>query len=204
MKDTILAGVSYWSEYQPDRRIDFNGFFVASDGGVLVDPMPLDDDRLALVKERGGAAAIVLTNFDHLRAASELKERLGARVHAPTGDRDRFGDHAGLVDAWFGAGDVLPGGFACYELRGGKSPVEAALYHEEGAALLFGDVVRSHVSGELRLLPDEKLSDRALLVQDLQALGRLRVRAVLLGDGDCVFAGAQTVWGSFLSGLTSG
>lgn len=203
MKSTVLDGLEYWGAYQPDRRIDFNGFYWRGPTPVLVDPMPLGEEQLARLEELGGAEAIVLTNFDHLRATRELKARLGARVHAPEGERARFGDAADLVDVWYADGDALPEGLDVHWIRGGKSEVEAALILEPLDALLFGDVVRSHVSGALRLLPDEKLSDRAAVVESLQPLARRKVRALLLGDGDNVFQGAQSVWGAFLTELAS-
>ena len=56
MKTTRLEGVRYWGEYQPDRHIDFNGFHWQSPaGGVLIDPMPLDEAQLEELRSLGGA-----------------------------------------------------------------------------------------------------------------------------------------------------
>lgn len=204
MKSTLLPQLFTWSAYQADRRIDFNGFFWSRPaGGLLIDPMPLAAEQLEFLSERGGAAAILLTNADHLRAAPELKERLGARVLAPEPDRERFGEHAALVDEWFGG--TLPGALgeaaSVATVRGGKGPGEAVLYLREERALLFGDVVRSHVSGRIHLLPDEKLADRAAVADSLRELQELPVEAVLLGDGDSLFRGAGEAWRELLASL---
>jgi glyoxylase-like metal-dependent hydrolase (beta-lactamase superfamily II) len=198
MKSTLLPGLCYWSEYQPDRRLDFNGFAWvgpgAPEGGLLIDPLPLSPAALAWLREQGGARWILLTNFDHLRAAPELARLLSAQVVAPAQERGRFGAAGAAVDHWFGARDELPAplrrSIDVRWLRGGKSEVEAAFVLEPLRTLLCGDLVRSHESGRLRLLPPPKLSAPALAAADVRALG-CDYDALLLGDGDCLFRGAR-------------
>lgn len=204
MKSTTLESVHTWSVWQADKRIDFNGFlWTRPTGGLLVDPMPLTDDQRAFLDERGRAQRILLTNADHLRAAGELKGALGAEVLAPAADRERFGEQASLVDVWFE--DALPGELGeltqLAPLRGGKGPLEPAVYLREERAWLFGDLVRSHVSGRLMLLPEAKTSDRAQLIADVRALAGPPVEAVLLGDGDSLFRGAQAAWDELQAAL---
>ena len=195
IKQTRLAGLSYWGEAQPDRGIDFNGFhWKRAAGSVLIDPMPLDAAGLAEIRELGGARWILVSNADHLRAAESLKQALSAKLLAPTQDRERFGDQAGLVDGWFASAAELPAELRddvqVFPLHGGKSPMEPALYLVPLQALYFADLVRCHESGRLRLLPDPKLTDRQLLVSDLKKLPELKLEAILLGDGDGIYNGA--------------
>jgi len=204
MKTTALDHVHTWPVWQADKRIDFNGFlWTRPAGNLLVDPMPLSDDQRAFLDERGGAARILVTNADHLRAAPELKDTLGAELLAPQGDRERFGEHASLVDHWFD--DALPGELGELAelrlLRGGKGPVEPALYLTAERAWLFGDLVRSHVSGRLMLLPEAKCTDRPQLTADVKALAGPGVDAVLLGDGDSLFRGAAEAWDELQASL---
>ena len=204
MKSTALDGLFTWSVYQPDRCIDFNGFFwTRPNGNVLIDPMPLDAGGLAFVRERGGARWIVLTNADHWRASGELGVALGAEIWAPALERERLSGCA--VDGWFTAREELPEGLRgdveVFPVHGGKSSVEIAFRLVPLDALLFGDVVRSHASGELMLLPEAKLVDPARVRADLRVLAGREPRAVLLGDGDSLFAGAGEVFRSFLREL---
>jgi hypothetical protein len=206
IKKTTLQDIYYWSRFQSDRGIDFNGFlWTRPDGNVLLDPMDLSATELAAVREKGGARWIVLTNFDHLRDAVHLKHALGAELLAPAGDRGRFGTTGTEVDLWFeGAGDLPPElreAIAVHPLRGGKSPVELALFLRGPDALLFGDLVRSHVSGELMLLPDPKLADKAAAIESLQPLRALPIQGLLLGDGDCIFYHAKEAFTEFLEEL---
>jgi hypothetical protein len=208
MKDTRLPGVLTWSEYQADRRIDFNGFLWSGEGerpGVLFDPMPLSPEQRAQVAELGGAAWILLTNADHLRAAVELKAAFGARLAAPDCERGRLGAAAEAVDLWLAPGGALPaeldGAIGVHWVGGGKSELEAAFELRPLNAVLFGDVVRSHVVGDLRLLPDPKLQDRARAVADLTPLLSRPWQAVLLGDGDSLFRDADAAVAAFRNQL---
>lgn len=203
MKNTRLEGLSYWGQYQPERRIDFNGFHWASPvGGLAIDPMALDAAGLAELGERGGLRWIVTTNAEHLRAAPALKEAFGAQLLAPAEERARLGESAALVDAWFEGNADLPEELQrvleVYPLRGGKSPMEPALYLKPLQAVYFADLVRCHESGRLRLLPDEKISDRAAVLVSLRALEELELQAVLLGDGDGIYNGAAAAFEELL------
>lgn len=196
MKTTLIGDLFYWSEWQADRRIDFNGFFLQSPwGNLLIDPLAASDEPAAFAEEKGGVAAIVLTNADHWRGTTAWRERFGAEVWAPEGDRARFG-HDRVVDHWFADTAQLPevlrkAAARVLWLRGGKSPVEAALWFEPIGVLLFGDLVRSHVSGDLRLLPADKLADRAAVRESLRPVLALPADTILLGDGDCLFRGGR-------------
>lgn len=206
MKSTRVGGIHYWSRYQSDRKIDFNGFFVADPaGGVLVDPMPLEPSELDELRDLGGARTIIVTNADHLRAAVELKAECGARLAAPECERERL--EGVPVDDWFTNADDLGPGFSerweIHWLLGGKWPREAAVYLKPQRTWIFGDAVRSHESGRLRLLPDPKIADRDALERSIRVLGGRDVQAVLLGDGDCIFNGAREALDAFCEGLSA-
>jgi len=206
MKDTFLPGLHTWSSYQEDRRIDFNSFFWAlPQGGVLIDPLPMSDAQSRFVTAHGGARWIVLTNADHWRATHELKRRFEASVYAPQSDHAWLGDRVADVDGWFASRGDLPEPIRdlidVRWIRGGKTPAEAVLYLEPLRALVFGDAVRSHASGTLRLLPDDKIADPAQVRQDVLALRDVNQVAVLLGDGDSLWTGARSAFLDFLREL---
>lgn len=208
MKKTRIENLFLWSHYQPEKQLDFNGFlWVQPSGNLLIDPMPLSEQERGELKELGGARWVLLTNFDHLRDAVSLCREFGAELWAPEAERERFGIDAEAVNGWYRAGQPssLPAelgpNLAVHSIRGGKSPVETALYIEPIRALCFGDVVRSHEVGNLRLLPDPKLTDRAKVIASLRPLASLPIDALLLGDGDCFFYRAQDAFHEFLATL---
>lgn len=196
MKSTILENLYFWSAFQQDRAIDFNGFFwVRKDGNVLLDPIDIDDAGRAFIRGKGGARWILLTNADHWRAADAAREAFRAEVYAPAPERDRLARDGRRADGWYGGPvglprdlreevDVLP-------VRGGKTPGEMILHLKPLRALLFGDIVRSHASGRLTLLPDEKLADRGAVLDSLRRVIPLPFEAILVGDGDPVFHDAR-------------
>jgi uncharacterized cupin superfamily protein len=207
MKKTILEGLYLWSAFQPERGIDFNGFlWVRPDGGnVLIDPLPLDEARTAFVREKGGARWILITNADHWRATEALRGAFGAEVCAPAAEKERLARDGRRADHIFDGAGGLPAALrdevVVLPVRGGKTAGEVALYLKPLHALVFGDVVRSHASGRLTLLGDDKLSDKAAVVESLRRAIPLPFEAVLVGDGDCVFQDAREAFFRMLDDL---
>ena len=202
MKATRHEDLFTWSVYQPDRRIDFNGFYWRRrEGGVLIDPMPLCATTLAWLAEQPGAVRfIILTNVDHLRAGPELKDRFEARLIAPSCDRELLPSG---IDGWYDESTSLPPELCidAHWVHGGKTEAEAVIYLRDLDALLFGDIVRSDASGVLRLLPNPKVQDEARVCADLRGLASLSFSSVLLGDGDSLFTGAREAFDRLLAAL---
>ena len=161
---------------------------------------------LSFLRQKGGARWILLTNFDHLRGSMSLKEAMSASILAPSEERGRFGVHADGVDLWVGSTRDLPADLKeeleVFPLHGGKSPVEFAVFLKQPRALVFGDLVRSHASGRLMLLPDAKLRDRQAAIDSLRPLVALSAAAILLGDGDSIFYRGGEAFAEFLGGLS--
>jgi hypothetical protein len=175
-----------WSAYQPQHRLDFNGFlWTRPDGNVLVDPLPVGAGDAEHLAELGGVAAIVLTNSAHVRGARELAAAGGARVLGPRGEREGFPMRC---DGWLADGDEPFAGLVVRELQGSKTPGELALVLD-GATALFGDLVRGHAADALVLLPDAKLRDARQAVESVRRVRALHpaIAHVLVGDGWCAF-----------------
>ncbi len=206
MKRTNLDGLHLWSAFQPEHGIDFNGFFWARQGGnVLFDPLPLTAADATFIRDRGGARFIVLTNADHWRGTDAARETFRAEVCAPGGDRERLARDGRRVDHTYDPGAGLPEALRdaidLFPIRGAKTPGEVALYLKPIRALLFGDVVRSHASGRLTLLPDAKLPDKGAVLDSLRRVIPLEFEAILVGDGDPVFHDARETFFRMLDDL---
>lgn len=194
MRETVIPGVWTWARWQPDRGLDFNGFFIASDdGNVVVDPIEPGDALLADLRERG-VATVVITNRDHERATAAVVAATGARIVASALDAPSL---TVPVDRTVENGDVVHG-WRVIELEGFKTPGEIVLYDRARNAAIVGDAVWGKPAGALTLMRDDKLADperAALSARQLRALG---LEHLLVGDGDSIFGGAHVAIGAML------
>lgn len=175
-----------WSAYDPALMIDFNSFlWTRSDGNVLVDPLSLRAEDETHLRDVGGAAWILVTNSDHVRAAREIAARTGARGIGPIAERETFPI---ACDRWVRDGDEPFPGLVVREVQGSKTPGELALVLDE-TTVIFGDVVRAHRADGLMLLPERKLRVREDVLQSVRRIRMLhpRIEHVLVGDGWCSF-----------------
>ena len=196
MQPLAIRGAAMWSVWQPDRKMFFNSFFLERpEGNLVIDPLIANDDDLAFVRDRGGVRLIVISNRDHERKARELAAGFNAAI--ATGEREAA-LLAGPVDRLLAAGEELVDGIEVIELLGGKSPGEIALSLRREKAAIVGDALWGDPAGSLRLPPDEKLADPARAVLSLRQIWALRLDTLLVGDGACLFGGADAIIGRCL------
>lgn len=189
MRKTVVPGVWFWSVWQPDRGMDFNGFFVEDgDGNLVVDPVAPDAAVLATLRERG-VATVVVTNRDHERAAAEVVAATGATLVASALDAPSLATPPGRT--------VQPEetvhGWRVLGFEGLKTPGEIALYRPDLRAAIVGDAIWGTPAGALTLMPDEKLADPARAALSLRSLRANLVDHLLVGDGACVFGNAYAL-----------
>jgi uncharacterized cupin superfamily protein/glyoxylase-like metal-dependent hydrolase (beta-lactamase superfamily II) len=189
MRKTVVAGVWSWSVWQPDRGLDFNGFFVEGpEGNLVVDPIAPDAETLAELRTRG-VATVLVTNRDHERAAGDVVAATGAELVASALDAPTLGVPVSRVVE---PGDRVHGWFVV-GFDGLKTPGEVALYDPARCAAIVGDAIWGTPAGALTIMPDAKLADPARAALSLRALRALRVDHLLLGDGACVFGNARAL-----------
>lgn len=175
-----------WSSFDESRNLDFHSvLWTRPEGNVVVDPLPLSAHDERHLAELGGARWIVLTNSDHVRAAKAVRDRTGAELLGPRGERESFPIGC---DRWLGDGDEVVAGLRVFELGGSKTPGELALLLD-GTTWIVGDLVRAHEAGRLCLLPPAKLRDEAEARASVRRLVEAApaAEAVLTGDGWPVF-----------------
>jgi hypothetical protein len=178
-----------WSTFDAERNVDFHSLaWIRADGNVLFDPLPMSAHDRRHLESLGGAAWIVITNSDHVRATEALAEAFGAKIAGPAKEKDGFPI---ACDLWLDDGDEVVPGLVAVALDGSKTPGELA-FVLEGTTLVTGDLVRAHRAGSLMILPDPKLSDRSAAAASVARLAALDgIEAVLVGDGWHVFEGGQ-------------
>jgi uncharacterized cupin superfamily protein/glyoxylase-like metal-dependent hydrolase (beta-lactamase superfamily II) len=194
MRETVVPGVWSWSRWQPDRGLDFNGFFVASDdGNLVVDPIDPGEELLADLQARG-VATVLITNRDHERATAAVVAATGARVIASALDAPSLTVH---IDRTVVSGDVVHG-WTVIGLDGFKTPGEIALYDRARSTAIVGDAIWGMPAGALTLMRDDKLADPARAALSARGLRARSIKHLLVGDGACVFGNAHEAIGAML------
>lgn len=187
MQQTAIDGIAMWSRWQPDRNMNFNSYFVQSDGeNILVDPLPLDDADADRIRASGGVQWIVITNRDHERDAAAAATRLGAPVAA---SRPDAGEMSVEVQRVLSNGDEI-GAARVIALDGLKTAGEFALYLPSRETVLVGDALVGDPAGSLRMMSDKLLADPRRATRSLCKLRAVHPRHLLVGDGAPVFGGA--------------
>ncbi|TDJ06253.1 MAG: MBL fold metallo-hydrolase [Deltaproteobacteria bacterium] len=174
-----------WSEFNPERNIDFNSVLWArKDGNIIIDPVPLNPHDQDHIKELGGAKWIIITNSDHIRDAKKIREMTGAKLAGPLEEKETLPIQC---DHYLSDGDELVPGLKTLELHGSKTPGELALVLED-TTLITGDLIRAHRPDNLMILPREKLTDFKKAKNSLCYLLDFKgIEAVLVGDGWPIF-----------------
>lgn len=168
-----------WSQFDRERNLDFHSvLWVRPEGNVIIDPLPLDDHDARHLRKLGGVKLILVTNADHGRIANALAIENEAELVGPAEDEPLLDFEC---DRWVEDGEEIVPGLIAWRMHGSKTPGELAL--QLGDTLITGDLVRSHAGGQLDLLPDAKLTDRAAAIASVRRLAALRPKAVLVGDG---------------------
>lgn len=174
-----------WSEFNPERNIDFHSVLWVREGGnVMIDPLPLSEHDHVHLQSLGGVEYIIITNSDHCRGAEQIAGDMGAKVFGPAEEESTF---PLTCDRWLYDLDEVVPGLIAYRLDGSKTPGELALLLEK-ETLITGDLIRCHVAGELCMLPEAKLIDYHKAVHSVKQMAALPgIKAVLTGDGWPVF-----------------
>lgn len=181
MKQLHRKDLFGWSEFNPERNLDFHSVLWLREGGnIMIDPLPLSEHDHGHLQSLGGVSAIVITNSDHCRGAELIAAETGALVLGPAEEESTFPLRCDRLI--YDLEEVVPGLIA-YRLDGSKTPGELALLLEKDT-LITGDLIRCHVAGELCMLPESKLSNVKNAVKSIKRLADLPIiKAVLTGDG---------------------
>lgn len=194
MRQTVVPGLWSWSQWQPDRGLDFNSFFAEhADGNLVVDPLEPDEETLGELRSRG-VAAVLVTNRDHERASAAVAAATGAPVVASALDGPLL---VRPPDRTIEPGSVLCG-WTVHGFEGLKTPGEIALVDRARNAAIVGDALWGKPAGALTIMPKVADADRAAL--SLRALRAAHVEHLLVGDGACVFGNAYAALGAALDG----
>ncbi len=191
---TYSPGVYGYGRHQPERGYDFNTTVVASDTVLVIDPVAPTPDELAALRLLGSSFVVVILNADHERASADVAAALGAQVYAPRADVPllRCQDVTPFDDGY-----VFPGGFVAHVFSDLKTPGESVLVGR-GIAVVGDAVIADPVTG-LRLVPPQKIADRAKALASLDRLALLDFDGLYTGDGFALPQGGRAALRKFLT-----
>jgi glyoxylase-like metal-dependent hydrolase (beta-lactamase superfamily II) len=187
--DEIVSGIYTWGWFSQRHGYNFNGYLVCHSGGnVCVDPVEPDAATLEEIG-RLGAAAIVITNRNHVRAANVVRGRTGARTAIHPDDAAYARGQGATLDSELRVGGRV-GPFGVIGVPG-KSPGEVALYWPERRLLIVGDALIGNPPGQCSLLPDKVMDDPVQLRSSVRRLLDLDFESLLVGDGASILDRAK-------------
>jgi glyoxylase-like metal-dependent hydrolase (beta-lactamase superfamily II) len=180
-----------WSVFDEDRNIDFHSYvWVRPQGNIVFDPLPQTEHDKQHLLSLGQVSHILISNSDHVRNAKALAAETGAQLCGPMEEKGNFPISCAH---WLSSGSHLIDGLDVYSVSGSKTDGELA-FVAEGDTLITGDLVRAHSGGQLCILPDGKLQDKAQAVGSVKELAAISgIKAVLTGDGWPIFRDAHVV-----------
>ncbi|MCL1468994.1 hypothetical protein [Argonema galeatum] len=124
MKSLHRPDLYTWSSFDTERNVDFNSVaWIRPEGNILIDPLPLSNHDRDRLNSLGGAAWIVITNSDHIRATKDIAQLTGAKIAAPAAEKETFPIPC---QRWLSDGEELVPGLKVLELHGSKTPGELA------------------------------------------------------------------------------
>lgn len=182
--------VSTWKAYDPASKVDLHGTAVRAGGHLfLIDPIPLEEEALSRLIAGDPVTAILLTNANHARAASEFRSRYSIPILAHAAARAGLGIG---IDAFLPEEGRVFDTFDAVPLPGGPAG-EVALYLAEGGGLMIvGDAVIDLPPHGFSLLPDKYAADPAQLRRSLAKLLDFPFARMTLAHGNPVAADART------------
>lgn len=187
--EEIISGIFTWPWFSQRHGYNFNGFLIHDDGGNLcIDPVEPDSATLDEIA-RLGAACIIVTNRNHVRAANAVRTRTGARTLIHPDDAAYARAQGTELDGELRPGDRL-GPLVVVGVPG-KSPGEVALHWPARRILIVGDSVIGNPPGGCSLLPEQVMDDPARLRASVRRLLDLDFDTLLVGDGQPILIGAK-------------
>lgn len=195
----LISGIFTWPWFSQPHGYNFNGYFVRHAGGNLcIDPVEPPTEAIDQIGQEG-AAWVVLTNRNHVRASKKIRERTSARVAIHPADAAHARKEGGIIDHELHVGEQV-GPFTVMGAPG-KSPGEVVLHWPERKILVVGDAVIGNPPGSCGLLKEQVMDDPARLRTSVRGLLDLDFDILLVGDGTPLLSGAKAKLQELVAGF---
>jgi glyoxylase-like metal-dependent hydrolase (beta-lactamase superfamily II) len=184
----VAPSLLIWQTYNPALKADlFSTAITTRNGSFLVDPIPLAHAALAQLLNASSVSGVIVTNSNHLRAASEFADRFSVPIFAHP---ETF------------PGQVLPGkkvgdgGKICDELAviaiEGAAAGEIVLhYAPNGGTLIIGDALINFEPYGFTFLPHKYCSNGNEMRRSLRKLLTHKAERILFAHGPPILSAAS-------------
>ena len=174
----VTDGLYFWQAYDPAVKVELSCCaHRAARGLVFIDPIPLAKAALAGLCAVAAPAAIILTNGNHARAATEYRTRFSIPILAHAG---AVADLGLAVDQQIADGETVLDEFTIVALPG-AAPGEIALH--AGGALHVGDALINLPPYGFAPLPDKYCADAQEMRRSLEKLLRFPFEILTFAHG---------------------
>jgi hypothetical protein len=184
----ITPSLFTWQAYDGSVKADlFSSAIVTTRGIFLVDPIPLEREALDDLAGSGGVAGIVVTNGNHLRAATHYSAKFSRPIFAAPA---AFSDTS-LVFRHVADGDKIGDELRVIEIEGAGIG-EIALYHGAvDGTLIVGDALINFEPYGFTFLPRKYCSDEKEMRRSLRKLLAYEAGKMLFAHGLPILSGAS-------------
>jgi len=177
-----------WQQYDPAVKADLFSSAIRTTAGIyVIDPIPLAEDQLRLLKGCDQIVGIIATNANHHRSALAYADRFLVPIFA---DPKTFPESKPRrLNAL--SGDLKIGGdLEVIEIQGAVAG-EIALYQESnGGTLVVGDVLINFESYGLAFLPRKYCDNEKRMRRSLHQLLSRPAERIFFAHGMPILSGA--------------
>jgi glyoxylase-like metal-dependent hydrolase (beta-lactamase superfamily II) len=183
----LLPGLFVWQEYDSAVKAElFSSALVTAAGLYIVDPIPLMDKRELM--DVAPVSGVVVTNSNHLRAASDYANKFGAPVfaHAESFPHKEFPCLIEIDD-----GRRIANQLEVITIDGAP-PGEIALYHSpNGGTLIVGDALINFEPYGFTFLARKYCRNQKEMRRSLRKLLGFEVERMLFAHGTPLLSDAS-------------
>lgn len=185
----LSDSVSLWQVYDPTVKSDLFSSAIKTDAGVfLIDPIPLTRSCLEELNAPAGFAAVLVTNGNHRRAATEFARQLGVPIFAAG---SVVVDWAAESARSIGDGGEISPGVAAIAIEGAANGETAFHFAGNGGTMVVGDALINLEPYGFSLLPAKYCSDQKEMKRSLQRLLDWPFERLLFAHGTPILASAR-------------
>ena len=182
----LSDSLALWQAYDPALKSDLYSTAVKISSGLfLIDPIPLAPSCLKELMISVKAAALLVTNLNHPRAAAAFAQELGAPVFAaaPVAAGFARGSCRPITDL-----EVIAPGVSVIAIDGAASGESAFHFADEGGTMVVGDALINFEPYGFTFLPAKYCSDAKAMRLSLRRLLDFSFERLLFAHGTPILA----------------